>query len=197
MLAPQQIAMGMPEDQLLARCRAGDREALTRVYEQYERPIFRVAYHILGDAEDAHDVRQETFVSAFQSIGKFRGDASLQTWLLRICTNLCRKQLRSRDRHKNLLMGVHADYDGLAPASQTTDPAAALDRSETLAAILCALRSLPEAQREIIVLREIEQLSYEEIAAVIGRSVQSVKVTLFRARKRFAERAESLLRSEV
>src|SRR5437660_7998669 len=88
-----------PEDGLLARCRAGDLDAFGLIYDEHERHVFRFAYHVLGKHDDADDVKQETFLRAYRALGNFRADCSLRTWLLRICANLCRDRIKSRDRH--------------------------------------------------------------------------------------------------
>jgi RNA polymerase sigma-70 factor (ECF subfamily) len=189
---------GLMEERLLALCRDGDREALARVYSDHEGAIYRYAFHMLGNREDAHDLRQETFLKAFQSIGRFRGECSIKTWLFTICTNLCRRHRSARRRRQELLSSALEDpvlrFEGLAGEREADSPLQALERAATIQIILTALQSLPANQREIIILREIEQLSYEQIARVIGCSAGSMRVTLYRARKRFVERAEALLK---
>src|SRR5262245_55815501 len=96
MVAGTQPLMGDPEDHLLARCRNGDVEAFGRIHAEYEQGVFRHAYRLLGSHEDALDACQETFVKAFRAMRSFRGDCSLRVWLLQICTNQCRNQVRTR-----------------------------------------------------------------------------------------------------
>src|SRR5205807_4760918 len=99
MLATQEAFVHKPEDTVVARCRAGDLDAFGQVYAEHERHVFRYAYHLLGSREDADDVKQETFLRAFRAIAGFRADCSMRTWLLRICGNLCRDRIKSRERH--------------------------------------------------------------------------------------------------
>src|SRR5438034_8950251 len=98
MIAMHGITMQGTEDQLVARCRSGDLDAFGQIYSKYERQVYRYAYHLLSNRDDADDVKQETFVKAFQAMQGFRSEASLQTWLLKICGNLCRDRIKSWDR---------------------------------------------------------------------------------------------------
>lgn len=185
--------MQMPEEQLVARCRAGDLDALGQVYERYERHVFRYAYYLLGQREEADDIKQETFLRAYQSIGKFRSRSSLQTWLLAICGNLCRDRIRSWERRK---IQYHAQLgeDHLRCQSEMHDPVALLERSLRSQVVMGALQRMPLAHREVLVLHDIEGLSYEEIAQIRGGSVASVKLRVFRARRYLKERLTALLR---
>jgi RNA polymerase sigma-70 factor (ECF subfamily) len=192
MIASHGVTMQVREDQLVARCRAGDLDAFAQVYAQYERQVYRYAYHLLGHREDADDIKQETFVRAYQAIGGFRSESSLQTWLLKICGNLCRDRIKSWDRRK-VLYDSRLESNGVIGGSETEDPLHIVERSQMTELIFRALRGMPPAQREIIVLHEIEDLSYEEIAGVLGCSRTSVKLRLFRARRCLKERVAALL----
>jgi RNA polymerase sigma-70 factor (ECF subfamily) len=187
--------MQVGEDQLVTRCRAGDLDAFSQVYDRYERQVFRYAFHILGHRDDADDIKQETFVKAYQAIGSFRSESSLQTWLLKICGNLCRDKIKSWDRRKVTYDSTLRD-DILGSSSAEDGPQAIVERKEMTEIIFKALRGMPAAQREIIVLHEIEDLSYEEIAAVVGCSRTSIKLRLFRARRSLKDRVASLLGSK-
>ena len=184
--------MQVAEDQLVTRCRAGDQEAFALVYAQYERQVFRYAYHLLGHRDDADDIKQETFVKAYQAISSFRSESSLQTWLLKICGNLCRDRIKSWDRRKVTYDSTLRE-DALGCTSIAEDPLSIVQRTQMTETIFKALRGLPPAQREIIVLHEIEDLSYEEIAGILGCSRTSVKLRLFRARRSLKERVASLM----
>lgn len=193
MLATQEVSAQKPEDGLLARCRAGDLDAFGQVYAEHERHVFRYAYHLLGQREDADDVKQETFLRAYRAIGGFRNDCSLRTWLLRICANLCRDKMKARDRRPEVLFDPAAAPEGMMSDEHVIDPQRVLERSQSSQVLYSALRGMPKEQREIIVLRDLEDMSYEEIAEMLGCSRPSVKLRLFRARRRLKERVESLM----
>ena len=178
------------ETRLLTRCRAGDQDAFAQIVALHERAIFRYAYYMLGHREDALDMQQETFVRAYRSIGRFRGDASLNTWLLKICANLCRDHLKRRQA-QGFQNFSDAEPDDFA-ASESGDPHRAAVHAQEVALLRVALRSLPPAQRELIILREYEERTCEEIAAILGCATVTARVKLFRARKRLQERVASL-----
>lgn len=187
--------MPLPDELLLARCRAGDVEAFGHVYAQYQAMVFRHAYHLLGHEEDAHDTRQETFLRAWNALPQFRGDCSLKTWLLHICTNQCRNRQRTHSRRRETPYDppmIERQVDGGSAADNT--PHAVVEKTELAAAIRRALDSLPDKHRELIVLREIEELSIEEIARIVGCARASVPVKLFRARALLRTRMNALLR---
>lgn len=191
MIVSQHADMPVPEDKLVARCRAGDLDAFSEVYALYERQVFRYAYHLLGHREDADDIKQETFVKAYQAIGKFRNDASLQTWLLKICGNLCRDRMKSWERRKIYYdSGLHSE--DWRDESISANPYAMAERAQTTEIILCALRGLPAPQREMIVLHDLEDLGYQEIATIMGCSAASAKLRVFRARRMLKERVQAL-----
>ncbi len=196
MLAAQEGNVRAPEDRLVERCRAGDVDAFSEVYTRYERQVFRYAYHLLGHRDDADDVKQETFLRAYRAFGSFRSDCSLNTWLLKICGNLCRDRMKMRSRRKEVLYDPQSPEAGSYVDELTLDPYETVERSSEFELAALALRSMPEAQREIIVLYEVEQMSYQQIATVLNCSLASVKLRLFRARKRFRERIESLQKTK-
>src|SRR5207248_140110 len=121
----------------------------------YERPVYRYAFYLLGHEDDAADVKQETFLRAYHRIAGFRGDAVLLTWLLKICVNMCRDRLRSRERRH---LPFDASLRQLPLDDSGIDPAEAAERAETVRTILRAIGGMPEPLREMIVLHEIEGL---------------------------------------
>ena len=179
------------EATLLARCRDGDLEAFGRVYALHERAVFRYAYGLLGHREDADDIKQETFLRAHKAICKFRGDSGVQTWLFRICGNLCRDRIKSWDRRNLAYDG--GDAQEWERADERSDPAHLVEKAELSAIVWRALGGLPPAHREVMVLHEVEELDYAAIAEIIGCSKVSVKLRVFRARKMLKERVEVLL----
>jgi|SRR5579871_1773032 len=189
-----EITMQRTQDDLAARAQAGDKDALRQIYALYQEDVYRLAYRLLVNREDAADVRQETFLCAFQALGRFRGDCSLKTWLLTICTNQCRSLLTSKRQRKEVGLDSRIE-DQMQSVEETQEPLAMALRSETAHLVRIALGSLPISERELIILREYEELEYEEIARITGCTPSTVGVKLFRARRRLCERIESLLNS--
>jgi RNA polymerase sigma-70 factor, ECF subfamily len=180
MQAPLELFMAPTEDRLLARCRAGDVDAFGDLYERYERQVYRHAYYLLGSREDAQDVRQETFLKAFRALPSFRGDCPLSAWLLRICTNLCRNQGRSRARRREIRIEE-------PEVQELPDPRRADTASLETMAVAQALAALPLPAREVLILRELEGLSGEETGTILGCSPATVGMRLWRARRLLKE----------
>ncbi len=183
------------DEEVVARCRSGDLEAFGLLYARYARQVYRFSYHMLGDADEADDIKQDTFLKAYQALHGFRGDCGLQTWLLKIAGNLCRDRLKSRARRGEIELIPEIADNLHDPVGIGTDPAAALERKHLQDTVHRVLGGLPEAQRVLIILRDIEGLNYQQIATVLGCSVSSVKLRLFRARRGFKERMESILKA--
>jgi len=183
--------MESAEERLLARCRAGDLEAFAALYGDCAESVYRHAYHLVGHREEAHDIRQETFLRAFGALPNFRGDCSLRTFLLRICTNLCRDYHRSRrTRGEDALHQTPIEGENSA-AWGRSDPG--FEQIETADLVRAALARLSPARREVIVLRDLENLSNREVAIVLGCAPASVPVKLFRARRQLEAELKRLL----
>ena len=183
----------VPDQELIARCQAGDLDAFGQIYARYERVVYRYAYHMLGDPDDADDIKQDAFLKAYRTLPGFRGDCSLLTWLLKVTGNLCRDRHKTRTRRGEtaLLPETVAELPDMTELGG--DPAKLLERKDLHQSLYRVLAALPENQRELIILRDVQGLSYQQIADVLNCSVASVKLRLFRARRGFRDRMESLL----
>lgn len=157
---------------------------------RYEKPIFNVIYRILGDYDEAADVTQETFINAYRSYHKFRGDANVYTWLYQIALNQSRNRLRRRrrpDLGRTVSLdepppGAEAGAGGREIPDETKAPHTLAERTELKDEIMAAIEALPPDYREVVVLRELHDLSYNEIADATGISLDNVKTRLSRAR---------------
>jgi RNA polymerase sigma-70 factor (ECF subfamily) len=195
MLAPTEAAMPISEeDQLLTRCRQGDIDALGQLYARYEQAVFRHAYYLLGNRDDAQDVRQETFLRAYRALPAFNRRCTLKTWLLTICTNLCRDHQRSMRAQREVGYDPGQAQELFRAASPAHDPAMQAERAEVARLIQIALLALPAPARELIVLRDVENLEFDEIAMIARCTRLSVPVRLFRARRLLRERVTALLK---
>ena len=175
------------DQELLEKARAGDGRAIDELLSRHERQVFRFGLRMCGNEEDARDVLQETLLAAFRNLHEFRGDAQLSTWLYQIARTYC---LRTRRRGA----GDPARTEPLDEPEATAVPADAtppdtLAHAREIGALLqAAILSLSEAHREIIVLRDVEGLSAEEAAGVVGIEVGALKSRLHRARMELRER---------
>lgn len=173
----------MDEAELIARSQKGNVSAFNQLVLAYQELVYNVALRILGDPDGAADATQEAFLSAFQSVGAFRG-GSFKVWLLRIVTNGCYDYLRARKRRpaESLDDIVVEEDSGPAIASTFESPEDHALRMDVQAEVQRCLRLLPAEQRVTLVLSDVHGLSYEEIAAVTKSSLGTVKSRLSRAR---------------
>ena len=165
----------------------GDVNAYEALVKEYEKNVYNLALRMTGNSKDAADMAQEAFIKAYNSLTAFRGDSKFSVWLYRIVSNVCLDFLRSRSRKQTVSLSTEND-DGeeveLDIADETHSPEQLLDRSLTRDAVRRGLAALPPDHREILLLREIQGLSYEEIADVLGLEAGTVKSRIFRARKK-------------
>jgi RNA polymerase sigma-70 factor, ECF subfamily len=190
------------EEQFLERLRAGEATAFNRLVEERHGDIYALLYRLTEDPEEARDLTQETFLQAFRHLANFRGDADLRTWLYRIAVNQARNRWRwwkrrRRDRTVSLDAPVSEGIDAPLSAGLAGDEGLDPER-QTLArereqALHAALKSLSRPYREVIVLRDIEGLSYEEVASTLDLNVGTVKSRLSRGRNELRRRLEGSL----
>lgn len=178
------------DDQLVARVSAGDREAFATLAERYKRPVYSLAYRLLGNAADAEDAAQETFVRAYTRLGTYRPGGTFGAWLLAITSHWCIDFLRRRRCVS--LEAVGAEYT--APAVDDLPESLAL-RTERQLEVREWLACLPESYRRIIILRYWHDLSYAEIGAALGQPVSTVRMRLFRARQALGKTREMMERA--
>ena len=180
---PPVTASSLAELQLAHRARDGDQAALAELYHRYRGPLHRHACRMLGNEAAAHDVVQESFVRAMAAMPRTEGDLKFKAWIYRIATNLCLKQLNQGNRWSP---GGQEQVEMLPASAATGDPERGRRGTEIAEFVVKALEQLPPRYRQILVLRELDELSYDELARVLDLDNNRVKVTLHRARSRFA-----------
>ena len=175
------------EVQIVQRVLQGDVNAFEKLVLEYEKAVYGITQRMCGNAEDAADMTQETFIKAYNSLSSFRGDSKFSVWLYRIATNVCLDFLRSKSRKPTVSLSMEDD-DGeeveLDIADESQSPERLLERGLTRDAVRRGLNALSPEYRQILLLREIQGLSYEEISEVLTLEVGTVKSRIFRARKR-------------
>ena len=185
--------MAMRTDrELLEKARTGESGAVDELLARHEKQVFRFGLRMCGNEEDARDVLQETLLAAFRNVQTFRGDAQLSTWLYQIARSFC-----TRSRRRGAGEPEHAEPleqpEAAAVPSATEPPDAQAQAREIGALLQAAILALPEAHREVIVLRDVEGLSAEEAAKVVGIEVGALKSRLHRARMDLRERLAAFL----
>lgn len=178
-----------PEEALIARLRSGEPRAFEELVIAHQHRVFGVALRMLGNAAEAEEVAQETFLRAHRAVAAFRGEAKLSTWLYGIASRLCLNRLGAGERR--LTRSGETELGRLAETAP--DPAADLERSEVEQALHRAIAELPEDRRIVVLLRDIEGLSYEEIAAALDLELGTVRSRLHRARMDLKDKLERFL----
>jgi len=176
---------------------AGSQDAFDWLIVQYSGPVYRLAHRMLSDPADAADAVQEVFLKVFRNIGEFQGESSLKTWIYRIAINTAANQNRWWRRHKEQEFSLDADEDGerecFTPADHTLNPFESLLSRETQEMVQQAMQRLSESSRTVLVLREMEGLSYDEVAEILHISLGTVKSRLARARQSLKQELESAM----
>jgi RNA polymerase sigma-70 factor (ECF subfamily) len=189
---PPAAAAAIPEDggerDLLARLRRGDEAAYDHVVRTYGPRLLGLARRLVGNDEDARDVLQDAFASAFRGLAGFAGDARLSTWLHRIVVNRALMTLRTRRRRpehpiEDLLPAFESNGHHRGHYASWADPDRALERRETRDLVRAQIDRLPDNYRAVIVLRDLEELDTAETARALGLTENAVKIRLHRARQ--------------
>ncbi len=174
---------------LVERVRTGDQRAFKLLVERYQRKVFSVALGMLKDKEEARDVAQEAFIKVYRYLDHFKGDASFYTWLYRITVNICIDVIRKKgrgDEHVEFDEGVKMDVAeaniGALGSRLGTNPQKSALRAELAERITAAIGQIPEAHRQILLLREVEGMSYEDLSRTLKIPKGTVMSRLFHAR---------------
>lgn len=178
--------VGGREAALIQRCAEGDEAAYSELLGEHQRMVIQLAVNLLGDRDEALDLSQEVFLRVFRTIHRFRGQSSLRTWIYRIAVNQARNRQRFwRRRHRadQISLDLHVAAHGDLPSSGGSGPDRLLAQKELASRLEHALEHLPFDQRTAIILREVDGLSYDEIAYSLGVAVGTVKSRLTRARQ--------------
>ena len=193
------------DQSLIEACLAGRREAFGQLVERYQHRLFHSLVHLLGSTEDAQDAAQDALILAFEKLGTFRGESQFYSWLFRIAYNSAvsskRKPGSSKRKTGPMSVSLEArrDASGLEPAdlNPSTEPSFGLDVSDRQRLVQQALGELSDELREAIVLKEVEQMSYEEIAEVVGIPLGTVRSRIHRARMELRQKLAAFIEAEV
>ncbi|MFC1576274.1 sigma-70 family RNA polymerase sigma factor [Candidatus Omnitrophota bacterium] len=198
---PKNITTSSSEDISLVQAFCnGEKEAFDRLVLKYKDKVFNLCYRFSGNREDADDCAQEAFIKVYRSLTRFRQESSFSTWLYTITSNTCKNKLASI-RYKEGKIAIRLDKPVSTEEGSVTreikghfpDPKRELERKEKGAIIQEAIDTLPQDQKTVVVLRDIEGLSYEEIAEVTGHAIGTVKSKLSRARDVLRMRLKGLI----
>jgi RNA polymerase sigma-70 factor (ECF subfamily) len=187
-----------PDAALMLRVREGDLAAFAALVEKYKQPVMNLLYRTLPDATEAEDLAQNVFVQVHRSARRYKAQAKFSTWLFTIARNLCLNEIRRRTRHPAESLDHFGVHDEDQPPRQFEDvktawPTELLLRRELEAKVEQAMAALPEKQRTALLLCREEELSYEDIAKVIGCSLSATKSLIHRARETLKARLKPYL----
>ncbi len=179
------------EREIIEKVLSGDTEAFEALVIEHQNKVYSLALRMVGNEEDARDMAQEAFIRAFNSLTGFRGDSKFSVWLYRLTSNICIDFIRSRAKKRTVSM-TWTDEDGddageLEVPDERFSPEAQLERTLTRESVRRGLDSLSPQYREILLLREINGLSYDEIGEALGIEPGTVKSRIFRARKKLCD----------
>ena len=179
------------DEHIVERALTGDTDAFGEIVRRWERRIFTLTYGMLGREEDARDATQETFLAAFKGLRAFRGEAKVSSWLHRIAINQCiTKQRRAKVRSESALEDEEDRNSGQFAAPVDLLPARVAEGQERIAAVRRAVNSLPTDLRQVIVMKEFEELTFRQIAEVLELPLSTVKSRLYTALKQLEMRLQ-------
>ncbi len=174
----------MEEGELIARAKRGDPEAFEQLMLAHQNKVYSLCLRMVGNPEDAQDAAQEAFLNAWRALPSFKGDSSFSTWLYRLASNACIDHLRKRKRRSQVedARSLEDEERPWEPADHQADPALQLERQEARRAVEEGLQSLSDPHRQVLVLRELQGLSYQEIGQALDLDPGTVKSRIARAR---------------
>jgi len=178
-------------DALIQRCLAGDQDAWAQIVRQHWRKVFNIAYKFTGKHDEAEDLTQDVFLKIFKSLDTFDRRANFQTWLVSVSRNLCIDHYRSVRKERETI-DREIDASELSPASPDRGPFAALEQRDRVVLLRQALSALPETLRTAVVLRDLQELSYQEIADRLELPEGTVKSRINRGRAELARQVQKL-----
>ena len=191
---PYPRASATADVELVAQLRQGSEAAFRTLVERYQDRVYRTAFSLLRSSEEAEDVAQEVFVEVYQTIDKFRGEATLSTWLYRLATSGAlqhRRRAKAKKRFAYFTSLLGFNNQVLHEPPDHGHPLALLEGEQQLQLVLAAIGRLPAQQQVAFTLRHEQELSYDEIAAVLGTTISAVESLLFRARQTLRQHLHS------
>lgn len=186
------------DEQIVERALTGDAEAFGEIVKRWERRIFALAFGMLGREEDARDATQETFLAAFRNLRGFRGEAKVSSWLHRIAVNQCiTRQRRAKVRNESALETEEEKHASSFAAPIRFSPARVVEGRETTEAVRLAVNTLPVELRQVVVMKEFEELTFKEIADALDLPLSTVKSRLYTALKQLEMRLQKFSKTEA
>ena len=183
--------MDLIDIQIIERTLGGEPEAFNLLVRRWERQIYGLSLRMLGRDEEAKDATQETFLSAYRNLSKFRGEAKFSSWIYRIALNICNTKLRSRTRSA-ISLEEQWETTGFEIAAETDDLSGNIQQEQITRHVRRALQGLPAEMRQVIIMKEYEGLKFAEIADILGIPLSTVKTRMYTGLTELRKRLEHL-----
>jgi RNA polymerase sigma-70 factor (ECF subfamily) len=184
------------DEALVVRAKAGDRTAFESLFLRHRDLVYRFSFNMVRKRDDAEDIVQDVFVRAYNNLDRYRDEAKFSTWLLRIASNLCTDKARMHNRRNTLEQQEAKGALGWMTENENEDPIENLEGDRRIELLKKALMALPEHHRSMIVMRDIEEKEYSDIAEICGTTVGGAKLRVLRARRALRDRMEPLLKED-
>ena len=183
----EKLIMGYEDSNLVEKCLQGDRSAFASIVDRYKKQIYSITYSMTRNHADADDLSQDAFIKAYENLGRFKPGTNFRSWLCRIAVNLCIDHLR----HKKRASEDSLDDQAELLSDHRPNPYDNLESSELMENIMAAVHSLPENQRTVVILREVQGLELREVAEIMKCSESTIRWRLHYARKKLQKKLES------
>lgn len=192
----------MTEKEFIEGLRNHNANAYGRLLDDYQQKVFATCISFVPNKEDAEDIAQEVFVEVFNSIGKFKGNSKLSTWIYRIATNKCLEFIRKRNTKKRFaflqsITGNEIPVDKTSYFTEMNHPGIILENKQKSETLFFAINQLPDVQKVVFTLHKVDGKSYQEISDIIDKSLASVESLMFRAKKNLQKLLENYYKNET
>ena len=189
------------QEEFIENLRSGNQAAFSLLIDDYQQKVFHTCISFVPNKEDAEDIAQEVFLEVYKSIGKFKGNSKLSTWIYKICTNKCLEFIRKKNAKKRLvfmqrILGNEIPLDKTNFFKEFNHPGILLEHKEQSETIYLAINTLPESQKTVFTLAKLDGKTYQEIAEITGKSMSSVESIMFRAKKNLQKKLANFYKNK-
>lgn len=189
------------QEEFIKNLRSGNQVAFSLLIDDYQQKVFHTCISFVPNKEDAEDIAQEVFLEVYKSIGKFKGNSKLSTWIYKICTNKCLEFIRKKNAKKRLvfiqrILGNEIPLDKTNFFTEFNHPGILLEHKEQSETIYLAINTLPESQKTVFTLAKLDGKTYQEIAEITGKSMSSVESIMFRAKKNLQKKLANFYKNK-
>jgi RNA polymerase sigma-70 factor (ECF subfamily) len=189
------------QEEFIENLRSGNQAAFSLLIDDYQQKVFHTCISFVPNKEDAEDIAQEVFLEVYKSIGKFKGNTKLSTWIYKICTNKCLEFIRKKNAKKRLvfmqrILGNEIPLDKTNFFTEFNHPGILLEHKERSETIYLAINTLPESQKTVFTLAKLDGKTYQEIVEITGKSMSSLESIMFRAKKNLQKKLANFYKNK-